>query len=112
VTQLGSRFGRHPQALTPASSPPGHSLVRTAASGPERQPRHRETRGRLLVAMSATDGVRPSCRRPFPGTPLLDAGARAAYIDAQVIAAFKAQEATDRFDRAKLLRLIDELNDN
>jgi hypothetical protein len=39
-------------------------------------------------------------------------GPRAAYIDAKMIVAFKAQEATDRFDRAKLLRLIDELNDN
>lgn len=29
-----------------------------------------------------------------------------------MIAAIKAREATDRFDRAKLLRLIDELNDN
>jgi hypothetical protein len=28
------------------------------------------------------------------------------------IAAIKAQEGTDRFDRSKLLRLIDELNDN
>jgi hypothetical protein len=34
------------------------------------------------------------------------------YIDAQVIAAIKAGEATDRFDRSKLLRLIEELNDN
>jgi hypothetical protein len=34
------------------------------------------------------------------------------YIDAQVITAFKAQEGTDRFDRSKLLQLIDELNDN
>lgn len=34
------------------------------------------------------------------------------YIDAQVIAAIKAKEGTDRFDRSKLLRLIEELNDN
>ena len=37
---------------------------------------------------------------------------KGSYIDAQVIAAIKAQEGTDRFDRSKLLRLIDELNDN
>lgn len=37
---------------------------------------------------------------------------QASYIGAQLIAAMKAQEATDRFDRAKLLQLIDELNDN
>ena len=35
-----------------------------------------------------------------------------AYIDAQVIAAVKAQDGTDRFDRSKLVRLIDERNDN
>lgn len=34
------------------------------------------------------------------------------YIDAQVIVAIKAREGTDRFDRSKLLRLIEELNDN
>jgi hypothetical protein len=38
--------------------------------------------------------------------------AQRSYIDAQVIAALKAQEGTDWFDRSKLLRLIDELNDN
>ena len=37
---------------------------------------------------------------------------KGSYIDAQVIAAIEAQEGTDRFDRSKLLRLIDELNDN
>jgi len=37
---------------------------------------------------------------------------QASYIGSQVIATIKAQGATDRFDRAKLLRLIDELNDN
>jgi hypothetical protein len=36
---------------------------------------------------------------------------KSSYIDTQVIAAIKAQEGTDRFDRSKLLRLIDELND-
>jgi hypothetical protein len=34
------------------------------------------------------------------------------YIDAQVIAAIKAQQGADQFDRSKLLRLIGELNDN
>jgi len=34
------------------------------------------------------------------------------YIEAHVIAALRAQEGTDRFDRSKLLQLIDELNDN
>ena len=34
------------------------------------------------------------------------------YIDPQVIAAIKAQEGMDRFDRSKLLRLVEELNDN
>jgi hypothetical protein len=29
-----------------------------------------------------------------------------------VVAAIKAQQGTDRFDRSKLVRLIDELNDN
>jgi hypothetical protein len=37
---------------------------------------------------------------------------KSGYIDAQVIAAIKAREGADRFDRSKLLRLIDELNDN
>ena len=39
-------------------------------------------------------------------------GPRGPYVDGQVIAAIKAYEPRDRFDRAKLLRLIDELNDN
>ncbi len=34
------------------------------------------------------------------------------YVDAQVIAAIKAQQGADQFDRSKLLRLIGELNDN
>jgi hypothetical protein len=34
------------------------------------------------------------------------------YIGAQVIAVIRAKEGTDRFDRSKLLRLIEELNDN
>jgi hypothetical protein len=34
------------------------------------------------------------------------------YVDAQVIAAIKARQGTDQFDRSKLLRLIGELNDN
>jgi len=34
------------------------------------------------------------------------------YVDDQVVAAIKAQEGTDQFDRSKLLRLIGELNDN
>lgn len=34
------------------------------------------------------------------------------YIAAQVIAAIRAKEGTDWFDRSKLLRLIEELNDN
>lgn len=37
---------------------------------------------------------------------------KVSYIDAQVIAAIRAREGTDRFDRSKLLRLVDELNDN
>lgn len=37
---------------------------------------------------------------------------RSTYIDAAVIAAIRAQNGSDRFDRTKLLRLIDELNDN
>jgi hypothetical protein len=48
-----------------------------------------------------TSGLRQ--RVPAPGR---------SYIDAQVIAAIKAKEGTDRFDRSKLLRLIEELNDN
>jgi hypothetical protein len=35
-----------------------------------------------------------------------------AYVDAQVIAAIEAHHMPSRFDWAKLLRLIDELNDN
>jgi hypothetical protein len=38
--------------------------------------------------------------------------AQRAYVDAQVIAAIRAHHAPGRFDWAKLLRLIDELNDN
>ncbi len=34
---------------------------------------------------------------------------KGSYIDAQVIAAIKAQEGTDRFDRSKLMRLINPL---
>jgi len=34
------------------------------------------------------------------------------YVDTQVIAAIKAQQGADQFDRSKLLRLIGELNDN
>ena len=34
------------------------------------------------------------------------------YVDDQVIAAIKAQQVVDQFDRSKLLRLIGELNDN
>jgi hypothetical protein len=34
------------------------------------------------------------------------------YVDAHVIAAIKAQQGADQFDRSKLLRLIGELNDN
>ena len=34
------------------------------------------------------------------------------YVDVQVIATIKAQDSLDRFDRSKLLRLLDELNDN
>ena len=37
---------------------------------------------------------------------------RVTYVDAQVIAAIRAHNGPSRFDRAKLLRLIDELNDN
>jgi hypothetical protein len=38
--------------------------------------------------------------------------AQGAYVDTQAIAAIKAHHASDLFDWAKLLRLIDELNDN
>jgi hypothetical protein len=38
--------------------------------------------------------------------------AQGAYVDGQVIAAIKARPAAGQFDWAKLLRLIDELNDN
>jgi hypothetical protein len=38
--------------------------------------------------------------------------AQGAYVDAQVISAIKAHHASGQFDWAKLLRLIDELNDN
>jgi hypothetical protein len=41
-----------------------------------------------------------------------DGATRAAYVDAQVIAAIRAHQGPERLDRAKLLRLIDELNDN
>lgn len=34
------------------------------------------------------------------------------YVDTQVIAAIKARQGADQFDRSKLLRLIGELNDN
>lgn len=34
------------------------------------------------------------------------------YVDAQVVAALGVNDLPDRYDRSKLLRLIDELNDN
>jgi hypothetical protein len=52
-------------------------------------------------------GVHGGTSKPRQGTH-----AAWSYIDAQVIAAIKAQEGTDRFDRSKLLRLIQEPNDN
>ncbi len=63
-----------------------------------------QTSGQVVFARGATGGTSRSGR--------IVTGSQAAYIDDQVIAAIKAKEATDRFDRAKLLRLIDELNDN
>lgn len=53
-------------------------------------------------------GVHGGTSKPRQGTH----AAAWSYLDAQVIAAIKAQEGTDRFDRSKLLRLIQELNDN
>ena len=53
-------------------------------------------------------GVHGGTSKPRQGTH----AAAWSYIDAQVIAAIKAQEGTDRFDRSKLLPLIQELNDN
>jgi hypothetical protein len=47
-----------------------------------------------------------------PRTGSAKFSARGAYIDSQVIAAIKAKGGSDRFDQTKLLRLIDELNDN
>lgn len=41
-----------------------------------------------------------------------DGTSRATYVDAQVISAIRAHSGPGRLDRAKLLRLIDELNDN
>lgn len=52
-----------------------------------------------------TRGTRPAVAEPGRSVP-------GQYVDAQIIAAIKASEGTDRFNRAKLLRLIDELNDN
>jgi Putative DNA-binding domain len=49
-------------------------------------------------------------RPPFVGND--DGASRPTYVDAQVIAAIRAHERPSRFDQAKLLRLIDELNDN
>jgi hypothetical protein len=60
--------------------------------------------GHVVFARGATGGASRSGH--------IATASRASYIDSQVRAAIQAQEATDRFDRAKLLRLIDELNDN
>jgi hypothetical protein len=55
--------------------------------------------------------VRGATSRPSRGGNE-DHAAQRAYVDAQVIAAIRAHHAPGRFDWAKLLRLIDELNDN
>lgn len=60
--------------------------------------------GQVVFARGVKGGT-PATRQR--GHPL--AGS---YVDAQVIAAIKAQQGADQFDRSKLLRLIDELNDN
>lgn len=58
----------------------------------------------VLFARGTKSGTSATRRRPLaPAGP---------YIDSRVIAAVKARQGTDQFDRSKLLRLIDELNDN
>jgi len=60
--------------------------------------------GQVVFVRGAKSGTPQTRRhRQAPGGP---------YIDSQVTAAIKAQQGTDQFDRSKLLRLIDELNDN
>jgi hypothetical protein len=58
-----------------------------------------------VVFARGTKSATPQTRRPAQAP----AGS---YIDPQVVAGVKAQQGTDQFDRSKLLRLIDELNDN
>jgi hypothetical protein len=60
--------------------------------------------GQVVLARGAQGGT--SRPRQRPQAP------QRSYVDAQVIAALKSQNGTDRFDRSKLLQLIDELNDN
>src|SRR5258708_35975149 len=63
-----------------------------------------QSSGRVVFARGVEGGTPGPRQRTSP-----PAGS---YVDAHVIAAIKAQEGTDRLNRAKLLRLIDELNDN
>ncbi len=58
-----------------------------------------------VVFVRATDSGRSRARNYSPS-------ARGPYIDVRVIAAITARHAQDQFDCAKLLRLVEELNDN
>jgi hypothetical protein len=63
-----------------------------------------QSSGQVVFARGVKGGTARPGQRPHAPT--------GSYIDAQVITAIKAQDGTDGFDRSKLLRLIDELNDN
>jgi hypothetical protein len=75
-----------------------------AGSNPAAAPQHR--------APLSNDRHGPGATGQTSRTGHAVTGPEAGYIDARVIAAFKTQEDTDRFDRAKLLQLIGQLNDN
>jgi hypothetical protein len=60
--------------------------------------------GQVVFARGAKSGT-PRTQR-HPQTPA------DSYIGTQVITAIKSKQGTDQFDRSKLIRLIDELNDN